>query len=128
MVAPRGDTNVQGGAPRTDSQGKPVLRRRLRQLPPQLHREAGGEGIPDRAVPDCPGIRGLSLSPTLRCEARGYVTEDPLILRPASMADAPLLHAWRNDPQTRRASRRSDVVPWAEHEAWLLRVLASPDR
>jgi RimJ/RimL family protein N-acetyltransferase len=44
------------------------------------------------------------------------------------MADAPLLHAWRNDPQTRRASRRSDVVPWAEHEAWLVHVIASLDR
>jgi RimJ/RimL family protein N-acetyltransferase len=44
------------------------------------------------------------------------------------MCDAHLLHAWRNDPETRRASRQGGLVPWEDHLAWLSAVLASPDR
>lgn len=50
------------------------------------------------------------------------------ILRPATMDDARLLHAWRNDSETRKASRNSDPVSWREHEAWLSAAIASPDR
>jgi RimJ/RimL family protein N-acetyltransferase len=56
------------------------------------------------------------------------VKDRPLRLRPATLDDARRLHAWRNDPETRRASRSSAVVPWEEHVAWLTTSLASPDR
>ena len=48
--------------------------------------------------------------------------------REATEADAELLLAWRNDPRTRQSSRSSEVIPLAEHLAWLRGVLASPDR
>jgi RimJ/RimL family protein N-acetyltransferase len=49
-----------------------------------------------------------------------------LTLRPATTADARLLHEWRNDPQSRQAWRNSAFVPWQEHCAWLAAVLVSP--
>lgn len=49
-------------------------------------------------------------------------------LRPASAADSDLLLAWRNDPLTRRGSRHMGLVPLDEHNAWLTRVLQSPDQ
>ncbi len=48
-----------------------------------------------------------------------------LRLRPATAEDSNLLLAWRNDPETRRQSKTSDVITLAEHEAWLGRVLGS---
>jgi RimJ/RimL family protein N-acetyltransferase len=50
-----------------------------------------------------------------------------LILRPVTMADARLLHDWRNDPETRRNSRSGNVVPWSDHQAWLAAVIGSSD-
>ena len=54
--------------------------------------------------------------------------EAPLRLRPAGRADAPLLYAWRNDPETRLASHATDPIAWSDHVAWLGASLASPDR
>ena len=51
-----------------------------------------------------------------------------LTMRPATMDDAGLLLAWRNDPVTRASCRCSEPVDWAEHAAWLERVLADPTR
>ena len=49
-------------------------------------------------------------------------------VRDATTADAPLLRAWRNDPETRRASHNPAAVGEAEHTAWPAASLASPDR
>lgn len=49
-------------------------------------------------------------------------------VRAAAPADSALLLAWRNDSQTRAWSRTTDPVTPAEHETWLTRVLADPDR
>ncbi len=51
-----------------------------------------------------------------------------MILRPASMDDAGLLLAWRNDPLTRQASIDGDSVDEAQHQAWLADVLENPER
>ena len=51
-----------------------------------------------------------------------------LRLRPAGRADAPLLYAWRNDPDTRLASHATDPIAWSDHVAWLDASLASADR
>ena len=48
--------------------------------------------------------------------------------RPVSSADAELLFGWRNDPQTRAASRSADPVPHVDHIAWLERAMASDTR
>ena len=48
---------------------------------------------------------------------------DELSLRPATMADAAMLLAWRNDPATRDASHSTDEVMAHEHRAWLRRCL-----
>jgi RimJ/RimL family protein N-acetyltransferase len=49
-------------------------------------------------------------------------------LRPATMADARILHAWRNDPITLEMSRNTNPVSLPEHEAWMSRSLESRDR
>lgn len=54
--------------------------------------------------------------------------EPPLSLRRATLDDAPLLLAWRNDPETRSASLHAAAVEPAEHEAWLTGVLNDPTR
>ncbi len=51
-----------------------------------------------------------------------------MTLRPASEADAERLREWRNDPDTRAASRSTAEVGTEEHVAWLTAVLADPDR
>jgi RimJ/RimL family protein N-acetyltransferase len=56
------------------------------------------------------------------------VRDYTLILRPVTMDDARLLHTWRNDPETREASRNSNSVSWREHKVWLSAAIASPDR
>lgn len=49
-------------------------------------------------------------------------------LRPASLEDAGLLLAWRNDPVTRSFSRNTHPVGEGEHLAWLKRTLEDPKR
>lgn len=49
-------------------------------------------------------------------------------VRPATLADAALLFAWRNDPQTRAMCLSTDAVAWPDHLAWLERVIADPAR
>jgi RimJ/RimL family protein N-acetyltransferase len=51
-----------------------------------------------------------------------------LRLRPATMSDARMLHAWRNDECTRLASRSAAQIDWQTHVDWLTRTLASPER
>jgi len=52
--------------------------------------------------------------------------ERPVELRPATMADAERLLAWRNDPDTRRQSIHGDEVGRDDHLSWLTRTLQSP--
>lgn len=51
-----------------------------------------------------------------------------LTIRSAGPADAEMLLAWRNDPETRRWSRTPGPVLAVEHRAWLERSLADGDR
>ncbi len=48
-----------------------------------------------------------------------------MLLRPATMADADLLFAWRNDPGTVAACASQRPVEKAEHLAWLGKVVGS---
>lgn len=54
--------------------------------------------------------------------------ETSLATRPASMADADVLFAWRDDPGTRAASRNKDSLDWNAHLGWMSRTLADRDR
>jgi RimJ/RimL family protein N-acetyltransferase len=49
-------------------------------------------------------------------------------LRPARSSDAPVLLAWRNDPETRAASFTSSPVTPGDHAGWLRDALARADR
>ena len=49
-------------------------------------------------------------------------------LRPATLQDADLLFAWRNDPETRDASHNSESVRTDEHLAWLESTLNNERR
>lgn len=51
-----------------------------------------------------------------------------ITLRPATLQDAELLLAWRNDPQTRQSSHNSDEISLATHLVWLDASLANPSR
>lgn len=51
-----------------------------------------------------------------------------LVLRHATIEDAALLLAWRNDPLTRAMSRTEDLVTPEAHQAWLTQTLADPAR
>ena len=51
-----------------------------------------------------------------------------ITLRAATLADAQLLLDWRNDAATRQASHTTAEVSRADHQAWLQRCLADPQR
>ena len=57
-----------------------------------------------------------------------HLLRDTLRRRPAPLADAPLLHAWRNHPAVRAVSGKPEDIDFADHQAWMRRVLAAPDR
>jgi RimJ/RimL family protein N-acetyltransferase len=71
-----------------------------------------------------------------RVSWRGRVTTtDPTLqglpdlrLRPVAEADAERLLAWRNDPESRAASRNTAEIGADEHALWLAGVLVDPDR
>jgi len=48
--------------------------------------------------------------------------------RPATVPDASILYAWRNDPETRSRSRSSAELSWDHHLEWVHQVLARDDR
>ncbi len=65
---------------------------------------------------------------TVRTMMRTRVAQAGLpTLRPATAEDAKLLWEWRQDPVVRAASFSSERIPWARHQRWLARQLASPD-
>ena len=49
-------------------------------------------------------------------------------LREASMADAAMLHAWRNHPAVRAVSHSQAKIPWEDHVRWLDGMLGRTDR
>ncbi|MEO9275377.1 GNAT family N-acetyltransferase [Marinomonas sp. 5E14-1] len=51
-----------------------------------------------------------------------------LNLRTATLADAKILLAWRNDPQTRAASHNTDEILLENHLAWLESSLKKPEQ
>ena len=51
-----------------------------------------------------------------------------LQVRPATAEDAERLHHWRNHPAVRAVSSQREAIAWADHLAWLQRVLAATDR
>ena len=52
----------------------------------------------------------------------------PVVVRRAALADRDVLLAWRNDPDTRAASRSTEVIDPEEHARWYDAMLADPDR
>jgi spore coat polysaccharide biosynthesis predicted glycosyltransferase SpsG/RimJ/RimL family protein N-acetyltransferase len=71
-----------------------------------------------------PGLRAVERA----VGPAAWLPPPALRVRPVSPADAAALLEWRNDPQTRASSRMQDLISWAEHSAWLARVIASPER
>jgi RimJ/RimL family protein N-acetyltransferase len=51
-----------------------------------------------------------------------------MILRRATLRDSALLLAWRNDPETRKASHSMESVAQTEHHSWLKASLSNPNR
>lgn len=67
------------------------------------------------------GRIGASLGPTIAS------MESSVVLRLAAAADEKVLLRWANDPETRRASLRSETIDPATHAAWFASRLADPD-
>jgi UDP-2,4-diacetamido-2,4,6-trideoxy-beta-L-altropyranose hydrolase len=53
---------------------------------------------------------------------------DTMSLRPARIADAALLHSWRNHPSVRAVSGNTEPIALANHQSWLHRVLQADNR
>ncbi len=53
---------------------------------------------------------------------------EELHVRPAELCDSRDVWNWRNDPDTRSASRETAPVPWDVHEAWFARALSDPSK
>lgn len=51
-----------------------------------------------------------------------------LKVRPATMVDSRMVHAWRNHPLTRRVSLDDTEIAWSSHVEWYQSTLADPDR
>ncbi|MDP2264426.1 MAG: UDP-2,4-diacetamido-2,4,6-trideoxy-beta-L-altropyranose hydrolase [Hydrogenophaga sp.] len=78
--------------------------------------------------------RSLSSTAAALVDGRGaqrvalHLLRGTLRLRPANLADAPLLHAWRNHEAVRAVSGNSEPIAFDSHQAWMQRTLQSPDR
>ena len=57
-----------------------------------------------------------------------HMLRDTLQLRVATLADAPVLHGWRNHQAVRAVSDSSEPIAFESHQNWMQRVLQSPDR
>ena len=51
-----------------------------------------------------------------------------LVLRKVTFQDAQILFEWRNDPETRKASRNTDEVLIENHKTWLAGSLQNKER
>lgn len=52
----------------------------------------------------------------------------PISLRLAQVDDSNQIYRWRNAEETRRYSHQTSVIPVAEHQEWIERVLTDPAR
>lgn len=81
-----------------------------------------------RTIVDGWGAGRIVAAVAAAVEARAPRPAGELSARPATEADAALLLAWRNDPETRHRSRSSEEVAPADHRDWLRRSLERTDR
>lgn len=61
-------------------------------------------------------------------QQRNSREHDLIVLRAVSEVDSLLLLEWRNDVETRRASRSDRIVPYEEHNSWFRKGLNSAHR
>lgn len=83
---------------------------------------------PSRCLFDSPESAGLLSVPPCALPAQNRIDSPTLYLRPADIDDFKLLFLWKNDPDTRAASRSQHLVSLPEHRQWLLRTLGDPWR
>lgn len=90
------------------------------------------DGLPPRALPSVLGrraARDLSAATPLVRDAVGELpARAPVGLRRATMSDAPMLLAWRNDALTRAMSLSTAEVTPEEHAQWLSKSIDMPGR
>ena len=87
------------------------------------------------ALEDANARAAMRSAATAICDGRGakrvaerMVGGKSIELRPASAADAEMLHGWRNDERTRRYSFDASAVSFADHLQWLEQCLRDPQR
>ena len=68
------------------------------------------------------------------CDGRGalrvarQMRTSTIQMRPASSADAKLIHAWRDDPRVRQSAFNSAPIAWESHLSWYESTLNNPER
>lgn len=131
--------------------GVPTLALALADNQAQVLRAAAAAGVvclPDGGLPE-PGQIAIHLQALLhnaamrqRMSAAGMALVDGrgtgrviaamlgagIRIRRARQADCESLHAWRNAPAVRQASRDSAAIALEDHRYWFAGVLAAPDR
>jgi spore coat polysaccharide biosynthesis predicted glycosyltransferase SpsG len=95
---------------------------------PRTHVETLRALLLDEARRKALGGKAMSIVDGRGAERILDAIQNSPVVRVATVADSALLLAWRNDPGTRAWSRVTTPVTPAEHETWLTRALADPDR
>lgn len=103
-------------------------------LPMDADVQAVGEAVRD--LIDAPGERRRQISETAKALVDGLgarrvalsMAAGDVRLRPVTLDDAVLTHAWRNHEQTRSVSRASDPIALDAHRKWLAQALIDPRR
>lgn len=96
--------------------------------------EATLAGTLRRLIHDDAARRVLSGHAAALVDGRGAqrvalaLLRDHLLLRPATEADARLLHGWRDHPAVRAVSTTQAPIAFDAHQRWLQAVLANPQR
>ncbi len=102
-----------------------------RQLREALENPATRQDLARQAAQVVDGLGAWRIVRTweqLTTGAPSKPVETALQVRPAALADAHALLAWRNDPATRRNSRQQHAVQPDEHRTWLEASLSREDR
>lgn len=104
---------------------------------PHAHRGLGMKPLSDTLsglIDDTAARKRLCAAAAALVDGRGAqrvalrVMGEVLRVRPATLADSPMMYAWRNHPAMRRVSRHNTAFKYEEHVKWLKDALQANDR
>ena len=122
--------NQRAGAEALDAAGAAIVVHSAEAIGPALEALLSNNDLRSRMSAACFAIadgRGTEHVIAAMLGER-HQRDGQIELRSASMDDAETLWLWRNDPETRRQSRTTEPVLWADHVRWLGFTLDDPAR